>query len=122
MARYELGTIATHHCDYRYFLEGNEERACVQDDQIDTTGVWNGTAPTCERMLIVFYVPVNNQKLNIPAIPPDVNLNLMGVDVNSIDPGREIEILCFSEGNFSGNVAWIYEGNKVQCKGTCMPI
>ena len=51
-ARYELGTIATHHCDYHYFLEGKEERTCVQDDQIDTTGVWNGTAPTCERMLI----------------------------------------------------------------------
>ena len=55
-ARYELGTIATHHCDYHYFLEGKEERTCVQDDQIDTTGVWNGTAPTCERMYWFFVV------------------------------------------------------------------
>ena len=41
--------------------------------------------------------------------------------MNSIDPGREIEVLCFSEGNFSGNVVWMYGEKKVEYKGMCIP-
>lgn len=49
---YELGTNATHECQYRYFLNGikNRIRTCEQDDQNDTVGIWSQQPPTCDRM------------------------------------------------------------------------
>ncbi len=45
---YDLGTNATYNCNYGYSLNGIDAvRKCVQDDQIDTVGNWNGIAPLC---------------------------------------------------------------------------
>ena len=39
-----LGQIATYSCSTGYNLVGNSTRMC------QATGVWSGSAPTCERM------------------------------------------------------------------------
>ena len=49
MANFELGTVATHSCDNGFSLQGPVVRTCMDDDGMDTVGVWNGTAPTCAR-------------------------------------------------------------------------
>ena len=43
-----VGTIATYMCSAGYALIGSVSRTCMDDDQQDTVGVWNGNAPTCE--------------------------------------------------------------------------
>ena len=47
-----IDTIATYSCDEGYALVGDNQRVCVDDDQLDTMGQWNGSAPSCEGMLV----------------------------------------------------------------------
>ena len=42
-----FGQTATYSCNTGYNLVGNSTRMC------QATGVWSGSAPTCERMLLV---------------------------------------------------------------------
>lgn len=51
-----------------------------------------------------------------PAIPPNIEVNLTGIRVDSVDPGRNFSILCFSDGEFSGPVSWEYNGGPVPSK------
>ena len=46
---FEIGTVATHTCNARFALIGDMARTCMDDDQADVVGVWNGSASTCER-------------------------------------------------------------------------
>ena len=48
---YDLGTNATHTCEAGFYLEGNQVRVCMDDDGIDTIGVWSGREPSCVRKL-----------------------------------------------------------------------
>ena len=46
---FTIGTAATHSCSAGFALVGGDNiRSCMDDDQADTEGVWNGTAPTCQ--------------------------------------------------------------------------
>ena len=45
---FEIGTVAMHMCDSGFALVGGMARTCVDDNQADNVGVWNGSAPTCE--------------------------------------------------------------------------
>ena len=47
-SEFEIGTLATHLCDAGFALIGNMNRTCVDNNQEDIVGVWNGSAPTCE--------------------------------------------------------------------------
>ena len=52
MANFELGTIATHSCNFGYVLQAEAiliTRTCMDDDGMDIVGVWSGPAPTCAR-------------------------------------------------------------------------
>ena len=42
-----FGQTATYSCNTGYNLVGNSTRMC------QATGVWSGSAPTCERMLLI---------------------------------------------------------------------
>ena len=42
-----FGQTATYSCNTGYNLVGNSTRMC------QATGVWSGSAPTCERMLLL---------------------------------------------------------------------
>ena len=45
---FTIGTIATYSCTAGFVLVGGDTvRSCMDDDQTDTVGVWNGTAPFC---------------------------------------------------------------------------
>ena len=44
-----FGQTATYSCNTSYNLVGNSTRVC------QATGVWSGSAPTCERMLLLNY-------------------------------------------------------------------
>ena len=49
---YSLGTTAAYFCTTGYSLElsaGSETRTCLDDDDDDAEGVFNGQAPTCVR-------------------------------------------------------------------------
>ncbi|XP_064386053.1 sushi, von Willebrand factor type A, EGF and pentraxin domain-containing protein 1-like [Halichondria panicea] len=46
---YDLGTEATYTCEAGFYLEGNEVRVCMDDDGMDTIGVWSGQEPSCVR-------------------------------------------------------------------------
>ena len=46
---FSIGTLATHACGAGFALVGDVTRTCMDDDQADTTGVWSGSAPICER-------------------------------------------------------------------------
>ena len=43
-----VDTIATYSCNEGYALVGDKQRVCVDDDQLDTIGQWNRSAPSCE--------------------------------------------------------------------------
>ena len=49
IADFEFGTVATHSCDAGFVLQGSTTRTCVDDDGMDTVGVWNESPPTCIR-------------------------------------------------------------------------
>ena len=57
---FELETVATYTCDIGFVLMGNNIRVCMDDDQMDTIGLWNGTESYCERMLIIFIIQQDN--------------------------------------------------------------
>ena len=47
-----LGTVATYSCNAGFVLDltgGSEMRTCVDDDDDDALGVFNGNAPACVR-------------------------------------------------------------------------
>ncbi|XP_064386665.1 sushi, von Willebrand factor type A, EGF and pentraxin domain-containing protein 1-like [Halichondria panicea] len=44
---YDLGTNATITCEAGFYLEGNEARVCMDDNGMDTIGVWSGQKPSC---------------------------------------------------------------------------
>ena len=46
---FALGTVAVFSCFAGYALVGNNIRTCMDDDQMDTVGVWSGYIPSCER-------------------------------------------------------------------------
>ncbi len=48
----DLGTEATYTCEAGFYLEGNEVRVCMDDDGMDTIGVWSGQEPSCVRKLL----------------------------------------------------------------------
>jgi len=48
---YTGGTVAQYSCDAGYFLVGVSMRSCGGNG-LNTVGVWDGSAPTCSRMLI----------------------------------------------------------------------
>ena len=51
-ADFELGTTATYDCNEGYFLDlsvGSEVRTCVDDNDGDALGVFDGQAPACVR-------------------------------------------------------------------------
>ena len=48
---YDLGTEATYTCVVGFYLEGNEVRVCMDDDGMDTIGVWSGQEQRCVRKL-----------------------------------------------------------------------
>ena len=48
---FEIDTIATYSCDIGFTLIGNNTRFCVDDDRMDTIGIWSGNSPSCERKL-----------------------------------------------------------------------
>ena len=48
---YDLGTEATYTCEAGFYLEGNEVRVCMDDDGMDTIGVWSGQEASCVRKL-----------------------------------------------------------------------
>ena len=50
---YDLGTEATYTCVAGFYLEGNEVQVCMDDDGMDTIGVWSGLEPRCVRKLSV---------------------------------------------------------------------
>ena len=42
-----FGEVATYQCDHGYVQNGGDgKRTCIGDDN-NSTGDWNGTAPTC---------------------------------------------------------------------------
>ena len=47
---FDVGTVATYSCitNFGYGLTGDPTRTCVDGDRLNTTGVWNGVAPTCD--------------------------------------------------------------------------
>ena len=47
-----VDTIAIYSCTEGYALVGDSQRVCVDDDQLDTMGQWNGSAPLCEGELL----------------------------------------------------------------------
>ena len=47
-SNHTVDTIATYSCNVGYALVGDNQRVCVDDDQLDTMGQWNGSAPLCE--------------------------------------------------------------------------
>ena len=50
VSNYGLGTTATYSCNAGFSLDlsaGSETRTCVDDDDNDAEGVFNGQAPTC---------------------------------------------------------------------------
>ncbi len=48
---YNLGTEATYTCEAGFYLEGSEVRVCMDDDGMDTIGVWSGQQASCVRKL-----------------------------------------------------------------------
>ena len=50
---YDLGTKATYTCEAGFYLEGSEVRVCMDDDGMDTIGVWSGQQASCVRKLSV---------------------------------------------------------------------
>ena len=45
---FEIGTVATFSCDAGFSLNGvTATLTCVDDDQADTIGTWEGTEPSC---------------------------------------------------------------------------
>ena len=56
MANFDLGTVATHSCDNGFVLMGSLTRTCMDDDGLDTVGVWsdNDNLPTCVRKFQIF--------------------------------------------------------------------
>ena len=51
-SNHTVDTIATHSCTEGYALAGDSQRVCVDDDQLDTMGQWNGSAPSCEGKIL----------------------------------------------------------------------
>ena len=52
---FTIGTMAIYSCSAGFAQVGGDSiRSCMDDDQADTKGVWNGTAPTCQGELHVF--------------------------------------------------------------------
>ena len=47
---FEIETVATYTCDVGFVLIGDSTRGCIDDDQMDTIGIWNSTSSYCERM------------------------------------------------------------------------
>ena len=45
--------MAMYTCDVGFTLTGDNTRFCMDDDQMDTIGIWNGTSPSCERKLLM---------------------------------------------------------------------
>ena len=54
-----FGQTATYSCNTGYNLMGNSTRTC------QATGQWNGSEPTCERMLYISYQVCTGSKLNV---------------------------------------------------------
>ena len=54
-----FGETATYSCDTGYNLDGGSTRTC---EASGATGVWSGSAPTCQRMLLFFieFVKISN--------------------------------------------------------------
>ncbi len=48
---FDLGTNATYTCEAEFYLEGNEVQVCMDDDGMDTIGMWSGQEPSCVRKL-----------------------------------------------------------------------
>ena len=44
---HDLGTKATYTCEAGFYLEGSEVRVCMDDEGMDTIGVWSGQEPNC---------------------------------------------------------------------------
>ena len=66
---YSLGTVATYSCNTSYFLNvtaGSEMRTCIDDGDNDVEGIFNHTAPTCDRKSMALkLVNQNNQQVNL---------------------------------------------------------
>ena len=43
-----LDMVARLTCNRGFSLNGNDTRACMDDDQADTIGVWSGEMPSCQ--------------------------------------------------------------------------
>ena len=63
---FALDTIAMHTCNKGYSLVGQFIRTCMDDDQMDTIGVWSEVAPSCQGIVILLRctVPIS-EKQNI---------------------------------------------------------
>ena len=51
-SNHTVDTIAIYSCTEGYALVGDSQRVCVDDDQLDTMGQWNGSAPSCEGKIL----------------------------------------------------------------------
>ena len=59
---FTIGTTATYSCSAGFALVGGDSiRSCMDDDQVDTEGVWSGTAPTCQGRWTVQFVSHRNE-------------------------------------------------------------
>ncbi len=47
---YDFSTVATYVCGTGFGLTGASTRTCEDGDGLTNAGVWNGVAPSCERM------------------------------------------------------------------------
>ena len=45
-----IGQLATYSCNMGFNLVGNNTRTC------EATGVWSGSAPTCQSMFLLFFL------------------------------------------------------------------
>ena len=45
---FALDMVARLTCNRGFSLNGNDTRACMDDDQADTIGVWSGEMPSCQ--------------------------------------------------------------------------
>ena len=45
---FAIGTVAFISCNVSFALVGSKTRMCMDDDQADNIGVWNGSLPICQ--------------------------------------------------------------------------
>ena len=55
---FAIGTVAFISCNVSFALVGSKTRMCVDDDQTDNIGVWNGSLPICQckHFITIFYL------------------------------------------------------------------